>query len=308
LTQPQTVKKEKVRWNFKVTAPLYCMILPAIVLVFIFNYIPMYGMVISFQKYQPTQGFIGSPFVGLFWFRYLFSMPDFWQIITNTFTIAIAKIVFGQLVPIIFALLLNEIRQIHFKRSVQTLVYLPNFLSWVIVGTMFVDILSTKGIVNQFIGLFGVKPIFFLGNNGTFRSTIVTVDIWKNFGWNSIIYLAALTSINQELYEAASIDGANRIQQTWHVTLSGILPTIILLSTLALGNVLNAGFEQLLMMYNPAVYRTGDILDTFVYRSGLLEAQFSLASAVGTLKSICGCIMIVLSYYLVAKFSDYRVF
>jgi putative aldouronate transport system permease protein len=298
----------KTRWNLRMTWPLYVMIAPAVILVFIFNYIPMYGMVIAFQNYQPSKGFIGSPFVGLSWFQYLFSMRDFPQIIQNTFTIAIMKIVFGQLAPIFFALLLNEIGSVYFKRTVQTLVYLPHFLSWVIVGTIFVDILSTKGIFNQFLGLFGINPIFFLGTSRYFQPTIVAVDVWKGFGWNSIIYLAALAGINLDLYEAAQIDGASRLQKVWYVTLPGILPTIMLLSTLALGNVLNAGFEQILMMYNPAVYRVGDILDTFVYRSGLLEAQFSLASAVGMLKSVCGCIMVVFSYWLVARFSDYRVF
>jgi putative aldouronate transport system permease protein len=298
----------KTRWNLRMTWPLYLMIAPAVVIVFIFNYMPMYGMIISFQNYQPTKGFTGSPFVGMAWFKYLFAMPDFIQIVQNTFIIATAKIVFGQFVPIMFALLLNEIKAVYFKRTVQTMVYLPHFLSWVIVGTIFIDILSTKGVLNQFLGVFGVEPIFFLGSNRHFRSTVVAVDVWKGFGWNSIIYLAALMGINMDLYEAAQIDGANRLRKVWHVTLPGILPTIILLSTLALGNVLNAGFEQILMMYNPAVYRTGDILDTFVYRSGLLETQFSLASAVGMMKSICGCVMVVLSYWLVARFSDYRVF
>jgi putative aldouronate transport system permease protein len=284
------------------------MVLPAVVLLFIFNYVPMFGLVIAFQDFQPTKGFIGSPFKGLFWFKYLFSMPDFWRIVGNTLSIAVQKVIYGQLVPILFALLLNDVANRPFKRTVQTMVYLPYFLSWVIVGTVFIDILANKGIVNQFLGVFGIAPIFFLGSNTFFQGTIIAVDIWKGFGWNSIIYLAALTAINPELYEAAIIDGANRRQRAWHITVTGILPTIILLSTLALGQVLNAGFEQILMMYNPAVYETGDILDTFVFRSGLKEAQFSLATAVGLIKSVSGTAMIVLSYYLVGKFSDYRVF
>lgn len=284
------------------------MVLPAVVLLFIFNYVPMFGLIIAFQDFQPTKGFIGSPFKGLFWFKYLFSMPDFWRIVGNTFSIAVQKVIYGQLVPILFALQLNDIFNRPFKRSVQTLVYLPHFLSWVIVGTVFIDILANKGIVNRFLGTLGMDPIFFLGSNTFFQGTIIAVDIWKGFGWNSIIYLAALTAINPELYEAAIIDGASRRQRAWHITITGILPTIILLSTLALGQVLNAGFEQILMMYNPAVYETGDILDTFVFRAGLKEAQFSLATAVGLIKSVSGTLMIVLSYYLVGKFSDYRVF
>ncbi|GHT59843.1 sugar ABC transporter permease [Spirochaetia bacterium] len=284
------------------------MILPSVILVLIFNYYPMYGLIISFQNYQPSKGFLGSKFVGMFWFKYLFNMPDFWQVVGNTFSIAIQKIIWGQLIPITFAVMLNEVRAHFFKRTVQTIVYLPYFLSWVVVGSMFVDFLSTTGIVNQFLGVFGITPIFFLGSNTTFQGTIVAVDVWKNFGWTSIIYLAALTGINPELYEVSSIDGANRISQLWHITLPGIRPMIMLMVTLALGNILNAGFEQLLMMYNTAVYQTGDILDTFVYRSGLLDAQFSLSTAVGLMKSISGCILIVLSQFLVSKFSDYRIF
>ncbi len=301
-------KKKGVRLNLRATYSLYLMLLPAAAIILIYNYIPMYGTIIAFQNYQPTMGFIGSPFVGLAWFKFLFSMPDFYQIIGNTLIIAVMKIVFGQLAPIVFALMLNEVKNLAFKRTTQTLVYLPHFLSWVIVGSLFVDILSTNGIFNRFLSSFGFDPVFFLGRNSSFRQTIVAVDVWKTFGWNSIVYLAALTGINPDLYESAVIDGAGRIRQTWHVTLPGIRPTIVLLSTLALGNVLNAGFEQILVMYNPAVYATGDILDTFVYRTGLLEAQFSLAAAVGLLKSAVGCAMIVLSYYLVGKFSDYRVF
>jgi putative aldouronate transport system permease protein len=304
----KTFGKTRVRWNLRTNYSLYIMAIPAIVLVAIFNYVPMYGMIIAFQDYQPSLGFSGSPFVGLYWFRYLFSMPDFMQIVINTLSIALQKIIWGQVVSITFALLLNEVRSKYYRRSIQTLVYLPHFLSWVIVGTIFVDLLSTNGIVNSFLGVFGVDPIFFLGSNKYFRPTIVLVDIWKSFGWNSIVYIAAITGIDPELYEAATIDGANYLQKSWYITLASIIPTIILLTTLAFGDILNAGFEQILIMYNPSVYETGDILDTFVYRSGLKEAQFSLASAVGSIKSILGCFMLILSYRIVAKFTDYRVF
>ena len=298
----------KFKMNLKMNWPLYAMLIPGIIVVFIFSYIPMYGLVIAFQDYQPTQGFTGSPFVKGYWFNFIFNMPDFWQIVKNTVSIAVAKIIFGQLASIAFALMLNEVINVRFKRTVQTMVYLPYFLSWVILGSIFVDILSVDGIVNRFIALLGGEPIFFLGSNKWFRFAVVSTSIWQSFGWGTILYLAALTGIDPSLYEAAAIDGAGRWRQTWHITLPGIMPTIILLATLSLGSVLNAGFEQLLVMYNPAVYETGDILDTFIYRTGLKQAQFSLATAVGLIKSIAGFIMISISYYLANRFANYRIF
>jgi putative aldouronate transport system permease protein len=220
----------------------------------------------------------------------------------------VLKIFFGQLAPIIFALLLNEVRHTIYKRTVQTLTYLPHFLSWVMIGGIFIDILSTQGIINRILNQFGVESIFFLGSNKWFRTTLVVTDVWKGFGWGSILYMAALSGINQELYESAVLDGANRLQQTWYVTLPGIVPTIVLLATLSLGNILNAGFEQIFNLYNPAVYETGDVIDTFVYRMGLLDTQFSLATAVGLFKSVVSFILIVISYKLANKYTNYRIF
>lgn len=295
-------------WNLKRNWPLYIMLVLPITLLIIFNYIPMYGIIIAFQDFSPIHGFTGSPFVGLKWFKYVLSMPDFKSIVNNTFVIAICKTVFGQVAAIIFALLLNEIKNVIFKRSIQTMVYLPHFLSWVIIGGIFIDILATDGILNTFLQQLGLKPIFFLGSNKWFRFSLITTDIWKGFGWGAIIYLAALAGINPNLYEAAYIDGASKIQQVWHITLPGIRSTIILLATLSLGNVLNAGFEQVLMLYNPAVYETGDIISTFVYRMGLQKAQFSLSAAVGLFKSVVSFILIALSYSLAYKYGDYKIF
>jgi len=268
----------------------------------------MGGITLAFQNYRLGNGFFESDWVGLKWFRDLFTMPDFRYILRNTVVIACAKIVANLLAAVTFALLLNELKQVLIKRTVQTIVYLPNFLSWVIIGGVFIELLSIGGVVNQFTGLFGIKPILFLGSNDWFQTTMVVIDVWKSFGWGAIIYLAALTNINQELYEAAAIDGANRLRQTWHITLTGIRPTIVLMSALSLGNVLNAGFEQILIMYSPIVYRTGDIIDTFVYRQGLLDLQFSLATAVGLFKSVIGFGLIMLSNYLAKRFADYRIF
>jgi len=284
------------------------MLAPAIVIVFIFCYIPIYGLIIAFQDYQPVYGFSGSAFVGLKWFRTIFRMPDIKQIFTNTLMIAVAKIILNQIASIFFALMLNEIRGTFYKRLVQTFSYLPYFLSWVVIGGVFITILSMDGAVNSVLEFFGAGRIFFLGSNTWFRPTIVITDVWKNYGWNSILYIAALSGINEELYEAAVIDGAGRIKQTIYVTLPGITSTIVLLACLNLGGILNAGFEQLLVLYNPAVYQTGDILDTFVYRSGLVDAQFSLATAVGLIKSCLGFALILVSYRLAEKFANYIIF
>ncbi len=304
-----------IRWNWRKNYILYFMLLPAFVFVLVFNYIPMYGLIIAFQDFKPVHSFIGSPFVGLKWFRIVVDSPDFSQILFNTLIISALKIFFGTLITIMFALLLNEVRHTLYKRSIQTFVYFPHFLSWVIVGGIFIDFLSTKGPVNQFLNMIGIQDIFFLGDNDWFRFTLVSSDVWKGFGWGVILYLAALSGINPELYEAAIMDGASRWRQTWHITIPGIMPTTVLLTTLNIGVILNAGFglegtgyEQVLMLYNPAVYESGDIIDTFVYRVGLLDSQYSLATAVGLGKSFVGILLIVISYRLAYKLTNYRIF
>lgn len=242
-------------------------------------------------------------------FRYVFKLPGFSQALKNTIVIAFWKIVLGLLVPIVFALLLNEIRGRRFKKTVQTIVYLPYFLSWVVLGGIFIDMLSpSTGIVNQIIKAFGGKEIFFLGDNRYFKGTLIATDIWKNFGYGAIVYLAAILGIDSSLYEAAKIDGANRWQQTWHVTLPGMKMIIVLMLVLSLGNVLNAGFDQVFNLYNVSVYESGDILDTFVYRLGLLNAQYGPATAVGLFKSFVSTLFISVSYFLAYKFGDYRIF
>ena len=242
-------------------------------------------------------------------FKYVFKLPGFSQALKNTIVIAFWKIVLGLLVPIVFALLLNEIRGRRFKKTVQTIVYLPYFLSWVVLGGIFIDMLSpSTGIVNQIIKAFGGKEIFFLGDNRYFKGTLIATDIWKNFGYGAIVYLAAILGIDSSLYEAAKIDGANRWQQTWHVTLPGMKMIIVLMLVLSLGNVLNAGFDQVFNLYNVSVYESGDILDTFVYRLGLLNAQYGPATAVGLFKSFVSTLFISVSYFLAYKFGDYRIF
>lgn len=289
--------------------PLHAMILPSLILVIIFSYIPMVGIVIAFNKFSPVKGFFGSPWVGFDNFRYIFELPDTMQVIWNTVIIAGMKIVAGLIVPIVIALLLNEVRISLVKRGIQTLIYLPHFLSWIILGGILIDILSpTTGIVNQLLGYIGIEPIFFLGDNRWFRYVLVTSDIWKEFGFSTIVYLAAITSVNPSLYEAAVIDGASRRQQTWHITLPGIMPIILLVTTLSLGNVLSAGFDQVFTLYNATVYETGDILDTLVYRTGVVDAQYSVSTAIGLFKSVVSLAFISVSYWLAYRFSNYRIF
>jgi putative aldouronate transport system permease protein len=285
------------------------MLVPGVVLVFMFSYVPMAGIGIAFQKFTPNKGLFGSKWVGLDNFVYVMNMPDIYTVIANTVMISLAKIVMGQIVPIIAALLLNEMRNKLITRFVQTMIYLPHFLSWVILGGVLIDILSINGgIVNQAIGLFGAEPIFFLGSNSWFPFTLVLSDVWKEFGFATIVYLAALTPIDPSLYEAAYMDGANRWKQTLHVTLPGIAPIIVLLALLSLGNVLNAGFEQVFMLYSPQVYESGDIIDTLVYRIGFQDFQYGVSTAVNLFKSVISMLLIVISYRLVYKIANYRIF
>ncbi|QTH43931.1 sugar ABC transporter permease [Cohnella sp. LGH] len=301
--------KKAARWNFSRTWPLHLLLLPALLLVILFNYLPMGGLVIAFQDYKPWTGFANSPWVGWDNFRLLLDRPDSIQVIRNTAVIAIAKLLFSLVASVLFALLLNEVRQRLFKKAVQTIVYLPHFISWVVLSGVLIDVLAVKGIVNGLLqDLFGIEPVLFLANGDWFRITVVVSDIWKEFGFGTIVFLAALAGINPSLYEAAEMDGASRLKMTLHITLPGILPMIIVVFTLSLGNVLNAGFDQIYNLITPLVYGKGDIIDTFVYRTGILSGQMSFATAVGLFKSVIGFVLIVVSYRLAYKFARYTIF
>ncbi|MFD0711426.1 ABC transporter permease [Paenibacillus sp. GCM10027626] len=286
----------------------HLMLLPGTILLFIFNIIPMFGIVIAFQNFIPGKLIWKQNWTGLDNFLFMLQIPDSRQVFLNTVIIASMKIVLGIAVPVAFALLLHEVRSRWFKRWVQTIVYLPHFMSWVILSGIILTLFSLDGIINQIVALFGAEPIMFMASNTWFRPIIVASDIWKEFGFGTIIYLAALTGINPALYEAAEIDGASRLQKLRYITLPGITTTIVLLSTLSLGNILNAGFDQIFTMYNPLVYSTGDIIDTYVYRLGLIQMQYGLATAIGLLKSVIAIILIVISYRLAYKFANYRIF
>lgn len=284
------------------------MLLPGILLILAFSYFPLAGITIAFKEFYPALGIWGSPWVGLENFEYMFLLPDTPQILWNTLRIALLKMFFNFPVPIVVALMLNEVSSSVLKRTVQTVVYLPYFISWVILSGIIIDLFAREGIINQFLGLFRAEPVFFLGDNRYFTSMLVLTDVWKNFGYGTVVYLAAITGVDSSLYESAIIDGANRWKQTLHITLPSIAPIIMLLMILNMGNVLNAGFDQIFNLYSPLVYPSADIIDTFVYRISMIEANYSLGTAVGLLKSIVSFILIVGSYTIANKYSDYTVF
>ncbi len=286
------------------------MLLLPLTLLIVYSYVPMAGVVIAFQDFIPARGMFGrQDWVGLQNFILLFKMPDFKRALFNTVFIALMKMVFGLIVPLTVSLLLNELGKQSVKRTVQTMIYLPHFLSWVILGGILVNILSpSHGIVNTLLKAVGLRPVFFLGDNRWFVFTVISSDQWKEFGWGTIIYLAAISGVDLGLYEAAIMDGATRLQRAWHVTIPGIRHIIILLAVLSLGRVLNAGFDQIFNLYSPIVYQSGDIIDTLVYRVGLIQARFGLSTAVGLFKSMVATTFISVSYFLAYRTTGYRVF
>lgn len=286
----------------------YIMLIPALLWLFFFSIVPMFGIVMAFQDYNPGMGILHSKFVGLENFKYMFQMNDVKQVLCNTVVIAVGKIIGNIIFPLIFALLLNEFCIKRLKRPIQTIVYLPYFLSWVILAKIVLNIFGYTGPINQLMEVFGRNPINFFGEPSLFQPLVIGTDIWKGFGYNTVVYLAAILGVDQSLYEAAAADGAGRFKRIWHITLPGIRTTVALLAILSLGNVLNAGFDQIYNLYNPLVYSTGDIIDTWVYRAGLENLQYSLATAVGLFKSVISVILIVIGYKLADKFTGYKLF
>lgn len=278
---------------------LYIALLPGIAFLLLFKYTPMYGVVIAFQDFNIFSGITDSPWAGLQHFERLFQSPKFAQVFWNTLIISVMKIVLLFPLPIVLAILLNELTKMWFKRPIQTIIYMPHFLSWVIVSGMFMDLLSINGgLVNRMIEWFGGEPIRFFLDNSVFRWLLVGTAGWKEAGWGTIVYLAALSSIDPQLYEAAKIDGANKFRQIWHITLPGLVPVILLMFILRLGHMLEAGTEQILVMYNPVVYNVSDVIGTYVYRTGLGEQNYSFSAAVGLFDSIVGFILIISGNYL----------
>jgi putative aldouronate transport system permease protein len=302
------LKKEKIGRR-KDSWQLYIMLMPAVLLTFVFVYIPFGGIAMAFQDYKPYLGITGSKWVGWEQFQFMFDYPDSVQVFWNTLRIALLKLIFGMVATLSFTLLINEVRKKFLRSAVQTFVFLPHFLSWVVLGGIFIEILDpTNGLLNQLLGVFGIKPIFFLGDNNWFVTTVVASEVWKEFGYGSIIFLAALAGINPALYEAAQLDGAGRWKQTLHVTLPSIIPTIAVVLTLSISQILNAGFDQVFNLYNPLVYGKGDIIDTFVYRMGLVDGNYSFSTAVGLFKSIVSLFLILGASRIAYKVAGHKIF
>jgi putative aldouronate transport system permease protein len=284
---------------------LTIMFIPVVVYFIVFKYIPMYGITLAFKDFRFNLGIMGSPWVGLDNFRDLFMFNTFNRAVRNTIIISLLKLIAGFPMPIILALVLNEVRHVRFKKLVQTISYLPHFLSWVVLAGVFIQLFSpSTGFVNYILSLFNIKPIYFLGDNKWFRSTLVFTSVWKNVGWSSIIYLAAIAGIDLSMYEAAICDGATRFQRMWYITLPSILPTVTVLLILNIGSLLDAGFDQIFNLYNAAVYETADIIDTYVYRTGMRDMKYSLATAVGLFKNGIGFVLVFSTNYITRKISD----
>lgn len=294
----QSLKKQ---WQY------HAMLLPGVIFLLAFAYYPLYGLVIAFQDFNPALGF-NSPWVGLDNFKYVFSQPNFVRTIWNTLYMSTFKLIGGVVVPVFFSIFLNEITNKKVKSLFQTMIYLPHFLSWVILAGILQEILAIDGLVNGIIQMFGGQPVQFLSNANIFPWTMIISDIWKGFGFGTVIYLAALTSIDQTLYEAAAVDGATRWSKIRHITLPLMVPTIVLMTVLAMGTVLNNGFDQIYNLYSPSVYASGDIIDTYVYRLGIQQAQYSVGAAVGMFKSIVSCVLVGGSYYGAYKLVGYKIF
>ncbi len=301
-------RKQKKWLEIKKMRSFYLMLLIPMLMLFLFSYGPMYGILIAFKDFSPGLGIWQSPWNNFEHFKRLFDDYLFIRALKNTIIISLLKIIISFPAPIIFALLLNEITHDKFKRITQSISYLPHFMSWVILSTMIVEVLSPeRGIINFFIGLFGGDPVHFLASKTAFIPMLIITDIWKEIGYASIIYLASMASIDTALYEAAEIDGANRFHKMIYVTIPSIMPMIIILFILRLGSILNAGFDQILNLYNPLVYEVADIIDTYVYRAGLEQFQFDYATAVGLFKNVVGITLILVANTIIRRRSEHGI-
>ncbi|GBF76130.1 protein lplB [Paenibacillus sp. 598K] len=303
-TKPIRQGKKGVKHRLRQEKYLWLMALPGILFFLIYKYVPMLGIVIAFQKYSPSKGILGSEWVGLANFVRILDNPDIAQFLWNTIIISFYQIAFAFSFPIVLALMLNEIRVHAIKRFIQTALYLPHFLSWVVVAGIFYLLFRSDGSVNVLLASWGLGPIDILANPDNFRGMIVLQVIWKEAGWGTIIYLAALTGISPDLYEAAKIDGAGRLRQIWHITLPGMKSIILMLFILRLGSVLDVGFEQIYLMLNPSVSRVGEVLETYVYRAGVVNGNFSFTTAVGLLKGLVGLVLVMGANTLVRRWGE----
>lgn len=278
------------------------MLLPGVIFFIVFNYIPMYGILIAFKDFRITEGILKSPWVGFKYFNKALSDPYFFVVLKNTVVISVLKLVCGFPVPIIFAILLNELTHRRFKKVVQTISYMPYFLSWIILGGIFINILSLEGLLNTFLSIFGFEPKIFLSEPKFFRPILVITDIWKGFGWGSVVYLAALSNVSIEIYEAAVIDGCGRLKRIFYITIPSLIPVIIILLILSCAGILNAGFDQIFNLYNPMVMNVADVIDTYVYRKGLVDMDYSYSTAVGIFQSFVGMLLILTTNKIAGKY------
>lgn len=273
---------------------LYLLLVPCVVYFLLFHYVPMYGILMAFKEFDFNKGILGSPWVGLDNFRYMFSMGDFYNVLRNSLELSLLRLLFGFPMPVLLALMINEIRLVKFKKTLQTVIYLPHFISWVVIGGILVNFLSpTWGVVNKVLAQFGMEPVFFMAEQEYFKWIVVVSSIWKEAGWGTILYLAALTSINPELYEAARIDGASRFQQLLKITLPSITPTIVTLFILRTGTIMNNGFEQILVLQNSQNLAVSEVFETYTYRVGILGGRYSFATTVGLFTSLIGMVLII---------------
>lgn len=286
----------------------WAMILPAIILTFMFGTMTLPGILIAFEDFVPTLGWFQSDWVGLDNFRIFFMQPDAWRIIRNTLVIAVGKLVLSPIVAVSYALMINEVRNPKLKKTLQTCTYLTHFISWVIYATIIKSILGTNGLINNTLFNMEKEKIAFLGTPSLFPIILIVTDILKEFGWNAIIFLSGLSGIDQGLYEAAEVDGANRWQQTLHVTLPGLRPVLVVVVVLSLGSILNAGFDQIFNMQNQLVMSTGDVIDTWAYRQGIVNLNYGVSSAVGLLNSTIALTLTAIAYWAAYKFADYKIF
>lgn len=271
----------------------YLIVLPVVVFYILFHYKPMYGLIIAFKNYSPAKGIMGSSWAGFKHFEDFLTNPYFWRLMRNTLTISLSNLIFSSPAPIILALLLNEIKNKAFLRGSQMIMYIPHFISLVVICGMIINFTDIDGVINDLLNVFGIERKAYLNYPQYFVPIYVISDIWQGIGWNSIIYMAALTGIDTSLYEAATIDGAGRWKQTLHVTIPGILPTIIIMLLMRIGNLLSVGYEKVILLYNPLTYETADIISTYVYRKGLLEQNYSFSTAVGLFNSIISFILLI---------------
>lgn len=304
----KSLSRQRALKSIKKDVWLYILLIPGILHFIVFKYAPMWGLLISFQDYNPYLGFKGSPWVGLKHFRDFFSSPDFMRLFRNTLMLSFYNIIFYFPAPIILALLLNELRKQWFKRTVQTLVYVPHFLSWVIVASITYTLFSTNGPVNGVMQTLTGKTIPFLTSVDTFRGMIVGQTIWKETGWGTIIFLAAISNVDVQLYEAAIVDGAGRFRQMWHITLPAIRSTVVVMLILRMGSVLDNGFDQIFLMSNSLNRSVSEVFDTYVYTMGITRGAFSYSTAVGLFKSLVGIILIFSANYLAKKFGESGIF